>query len=161
MPYGTCWGSWLLAISSTMVVVNPPTTHMSPCFPLHGFIVLTPGVTMPWCRSFKNICVSFSSLVFISPPMTNLPSQIRLLAPIMELLCSRFCMSWARWLSVSVHCLLDGACTLTTSMPSSSPSPGMVHRKACATRRCPRASYNFCKIRPCVHLQRLSSHSVR
>ena len=37
----------------------------------------------------------------------------------------------------------------------------MMHRKACAIRRCPGTLYTSFKIRPCVHLQRLSSHSVR
>ena len=55
--------------------------------------------------------------VFISPPMRNL-------ALVMELLCSRFRMSWIRCASV-----LIGVCSLL--------SPGMVHRKACAIRPVP------------------------
>ena len=62
--------------------------------------------------------------VFISPPMRNLPSSIGLLALVMELLCSRFRMSWIRCASV-----LIGVCSLL--------SPGMVHRKACAIRPVP------------------------
>ena len=38
MPYGTCWESWLRALSFTVEVVNPPTTHMSPSFPSSGTI---------------------------------------------------------------------------------------------------------------------------
>ena len=123
---------------------------------------LTAAVVLriPWPFSLWRICTRGSSSVFISPPMRNLPSPIGLLALVMELLCSRFRMSWNHCASVSFG-LPDGACTLTTSMPSSSPSPGMVHRKACAVRRCPCTLYTFFKIRPCVHLQRLSSHIVR
>ena len=55
---------------------------------------------------------------FISPPMTNL------VALVMELLCSRFRMSWIRCASVMI-----GVCSLL--------SPGMVHRKACAIRPVP------------------------
>ena len=74
--------------------------------------------------------------VFISPPMMNLPSSIGLLALVVELLCSRFRMSWIRCASVSFG-VRDGACTFTTSMPFSSVSPGIVHRKACAIRPVP------------------------
>ena len=56
--------------------------------------------------------------------MRNLPSSIGLLALVMELLCSRFRMSWIRCSSV-----LIGVCSLL--------SPGMVRRKACVIRPVP------------------------
>ena len=58
--------------------------------------------------------------------MRNLSSLIGLLAVFMELLCSRFRMSWNRCASVSIG-VLDGACMLTTSMPCSSLSPGTLY----------------------------------
>ena len=133
IPYGTCWGSWLQALSCTMVVLNPPTTHMSPCFASSGFITSMFVLRMPSFRSLSRICPRMNSSVFISPPMRNLHSPIGLLGLVTELLCSKFRMSWHRCASVSFG-LPDGACTLTTSMPSSLRSPGMVHKKVCAVR---------------------------
>ena len=54
----------------------------------------------------------------------------------MELLCSRFRMSWIRCASVMIG-VADGACMLMTLMSCSLLSPGMVHRKACAIRSVP------------------------
>ena len=45
-------------------------------------------------------------------------------------------MSWIRCASVMIG-VADGACMLMTLMSSSLPSPGMVHRKACAIRTVP------------------------
>ena len=135
MPYGTCWGSWLRAfLGFTNPGVNPPTTHMSPCLALSGHIISTLVLRMSWLFSWARIRVRVISSEFISPPRRNLLSPMDLLALVLELLCSRFFMSWNRCASVSFG-LPDGACTFTTSMPSSSVSPGIVHRKACALRR--------------------------
>ena len=134
MPYGTCWGSWLRAsLGTTNLGVNPPTTHMSPCLALSGNIISTLVLRMPSLLSWARIRVRVISFEFISPPMRNLLSPMDLLALVLELLCSRFSMSWNRCASVSFG-VPDGACTFTTSMPSSSVSPGIVHRKACALR---------------------------
>ena len=146
MPYGSCWGSWLRALPCTSVVVNPPTTHISPCLPHFGESTSWLVLRMPMLRNLLSICESPSSIVFISPPRTNLPSPICLVGLAMELLCSRFRMRWYRCESVSFG-LPDGAWTLTMSMPSSSFSPGIMHRNACALRRCPGTLYTFSKIR--------------
>ena len=139
MPYGVCWWSWLRALASTTVAVNPPTTHISPGFAHIGNSNWLCTLRMSRIRNLLSICEKQISVVFISPPRRNLPSPILVSALAMELLCSRFCISWYRCESVSFF-LPDGAWTLTTSMHSSSLSPGMMHRNACALRRCPGTS---------------------
>ena len=91
MPYGTCWGSWFLAIPRSIVALNPPTKHMSPCFAFIGNMIST----FETC-SLLRIPDKVILFAFISPPMRNLPSLIGLFALMLELLCSNLSMSCDR-----------------------------------------------------------------